>query len=124
MPARNPYVEFLSEQFSPLGEITSRSMFGGHCLYCDGTVFALVANSAVFLKADDQNRNRFVERGLRAFKPFPDRDDSMSYYETPPEVFEDEDAMKDWVGGAIGAGRRASDSKRPRSPRPRKRAPR
>lgn len=38
------YIEFLKEWLAPLGEISARAMFGGHCLYCDGVVFALVAS--------------------------------------------------------------------------------
>lgn len=115
MPSRNPYIEFLIEQFAPMGEITSRAMFGGHCLYCDGAVFALVASNALYLKADDANRDRFVARGLRPFKPFEDRDEVMSYFEAPPEVFEDQDAMKEWVGGAVRAGHRSLQVRRPRA---------
>lgn len=112
MPARNTYLEFLLEQLAPLGEISSRAMFGGHCLYCDGVVFALVANNALFLKADDVNRGGFEARGLRAFRPFEDQDAVMSYYEAPPEIFEDSDAMRDWCGGAVAAGRRAQARKK------------
>ena len=114
MPARNSYVEFLLEQFAPLGEISSRAMFGGHCLYCDGVVFALVANNALFLKADDTNREAFTARGSKAFRPFEDQDASMSYYEAPPEIFEDSDAMREWCGGSVEAGRRAQAKKKPR----------
>ncbi|HYP06228.1 MAG TPA: TfoX/Sxy family protein [Bryobacteraceae bacterium] len=118
MGVRNPYVEFLTEQFEPVGEITSRAMFGGYCLYCDGIVFALVAGNAVYLKADDENRSRFEDRGLRRFKPFEDRNETMSYYEAPPEIFEDSDAMKDWIGESVNAGRRRTSRSRP--PRARK----
>lgn len=114
MPARNTYLEFLLEQLAPLGEISSRAMFGGHCLYCDGVVFALVANNALFLKTDDANRTGFEARGLRAFRPFEDQDAVMSYYEAPPEIFEDSDAMRDWCGGAVAAGRRAQARKKPK----------
>src|SRR4051794_36662875 len=99
MAAPNPYVEFLVDQFAPLGEIPSRAMFGGYTLYCDGTVFALVAGNVLYLKADDENRSPFTARGLRAFKPFDDRDEVMSYYQAPPEIFEDQEAMREWVGG-------------------------
>ena len=51
MPNRSSYLEFLIEQVSPLGEITSRSMFGGHAVYCDGTVFAPVASDTLYLKS-------------------------------------------------------------------------
>ena len=91
-------------------------MFGGHCLYCDGVVFALVASNSLYLKADDGNRARFVDRRLKPFKPFPDRDEVMSYYEAPAEIFEDSKAMRDWVGSSVAAGRRKGASKK----RPRK----
>ena len=111
MRKRDTYIEFLQEQFSTLGAVTARAMFGGYCLYCDFTVFALVAGGALYLKADDAHRDRFIARGLKAFKPFADRDEVMSYYEAPPEIFEDSDAMRLWVGGAVEAGRRGSKKK-------------
>jgi len=111
MLTRNPYIEFLVEQMAPLGDITSRAMFGGHCLYCDGVVFALVGSGAMFLKADDVNRPAFEGRGLKPFKPFEDQDVLMSYYEAPPEIFEDSDAMRTWCGGSVEAGRRAQKNK-------------
>jgi DNA transformation protein and related proteins len=117
MRKREPYIEFLQEQFSTLGAVTARAMFGGYCLYCDETVFALVAGGALYLKADDVHRDRFIARGLKAFKPFADRDEVMSYYEAPPEIFEDSDAMRLWVGGAVEAGRRGSKKKTGRKSR-------
>jgi DNA transformation protein and related proteins len=112
MPARSPYLEFLFEQMAPLGDISSRAMFGGHCLYCDGTVFALVARNALYLKVDAANRPQFETRGLKPFKPFEDQDVTMSYYEAPPEIFEDPDAMRQWCNGCIEAGRRARTEKK------------
>ena len=74
MPARNPFLEFVQEHLSPLGEITSRPMFGGYCLYCDAGVFGRVANNQVFLKADDINSREFQGRNLPAFRPFDDQE--------------------------------------------------
>jgi DNA transformation protein len=112
MPAKsNPYLEFLAEQLGPLGDITWRAMMGGYCLYCDGIVFALVANQALFLKADSENRGAFEARNLQPFRPF-DGPGTMSYYEAPPEIFEDPDAVRQWAGGAVEAGRRAQSKKR------------
>jgi DNA transformation protein and related proteins len=109
------YVSFLIEQFSALGEIHQRSMFGGHCLYCDGTVFGLVANGELYLKADEVNAPAFVARGLKGFQPFDDPKQTMSYYQAPPEIFEDPEAMRNWVGGAVACGlRKAKKSKKTR----------
>ena len=111
MPNRASYIEFLVEQLSPLGEITTRRMFGGHAVYCDGTVFALVASDALYLKVDDQNRTQFETSGLQAFHPFGDERLVIQYYQAPPEIFEDADALRRWGGGAVAAGRRGQAKK-------------
>lgn len=111
-PARqNPYLDFILEQLGPMGEITARAMMGGFVLYCDGVLFALISRNILYLKADDGNRAAFQAKGLKAFKPFEDRDASMPYYEAPAEIFEDPDARREWVGGAIKAGIRAASKK-------------
>jgi len=114
MKAQDSYIEFLIEQFAPLGEITPRRMFGGHCLYCDGTVFALVSKNFLFLKADSVNKGEFEKYGSKPFRPKSHPKVTMAYYEAPAEIFEDQDAMKFWVGGAVEAGRRSAKTKRPR----------
>jgi DNA transformation protein len=112
MAKSNPYIEFLLEQLEPLGQVTARAMFGGHGLYCDGVFFALVANSALYLKADDQNRPEFEAQGLRAFRPYENKPDVMQYYEAPAEMFEDPALLKHWVEGAVAAGIRAQTKKK------------
>lgn len=111
MPKSDRFVDFAVEQFAPLGEITARAMMGGWCLYCDGFVFALAADGALFLKGDEINIPKFAARGLEPFKPFPGKDAVMKYYQAPPEIFEDPAAMREWVGGAVEAGRRAGQKK-------------
>ena len=114
MAKTNPYVEFIIEQFEALGIITARSMFGGHTLYCNDIPFALIANSEIFLKADDKNRPEFEARGLQAFRPFEGKPGVMQYFQTPPEVFEDREALQHWGWGAVEAGRRAQAKKKTR----------
>lgn len=112
MPAKDRYVEFCIEQFAPLGRVDAKYMFGGWCLYCDGTVFALVANGEVYLKGDALNIPAFEARGLKPFKPFADKPDTMKYFQAPPEIFEDPSSLKQWVGGAVEAGRRKKKAKK------------
>lgn len=114
MPPRDRYVDFCIEQFSPLGRIDSRYLFGGWCLYCDGAVFALIANGELYLKGNDKNIPAFQARGLKAFQPFPDKPDTMKYFQAPPEIFEDSDALKHWAAGAIAAGRSAKSKPKKR----------
>lgn len=112
MANKNSYLEFLAEWLSPLGQISSRSMFGGHCLYCDGVVFALVADNVLYLKADNVSRPSFEGLGLKPFRPYADRPDTMQYYPPPPEFFEDAEVMERWGRTAIEASRRARPEKR------------
>jgi len=107
MAKNSPYLEFLMEQFAPLGQINVRAMFGGHCLYCEGITFALVAGQSVFLKADEVNRPLFEERGLSPFRPFPESAVVMQYFPAPAETFESMDGLRKWAGGAVEAGVRA-----------------
>lgn len=111
MGASNQYLEFLREWLSPLGVIASRAMFGGHCLYCDGLTFALVAGNTVYLKADAESKGMFVEAGLGPFQPFPDKPEVMQYYQAPPAFFDNEDEMLCWGRLAVEAARRARDRK-------------
>ncbi|MBZ5622653.1 MAG: TfoX/Sxy family protein [Acidobacteriia bacterium] len=104
---KQAYLDFLLDWLAPLGEITSRSMMGGYILYCDGAVFALVADNALYLKADDATRPRFEALGLTPFRPFPDKPGTMQFYPPPVEFFEDTDVMAEWGRAAVEVGRRA-----------------
>ena len=110
MPVKNAYLDFVAEWLSPLGGITARAMMGGHILYCDCVVFALIAHNTLYLKADAETRPRFEALGLKPFFPFEGKA-SMSYYQPPAEFFEDEEAMLEWSRTAVGAGQRAKKKK-------------
>jgi DNA transformation protein and related proteins len=112
MPATPAYLDFLLEHLAPLGAITQRRMFGGHCLYCNGTVFALAAGNDLYLKADAESRGAFMERGLKQFNPFGDPEMIMNYFQPPPEFFEDPDALKQWGQMAVDAGKRGAKPKK------------
>jgi len=106
-PPRDRYVDFLVEQFTTLGPTMVKAMFGGYGFYCGGLFFALYDKQHVYLKVDAQSRPAFEARGLPAFRPFADKPMTMSYHLAPAEMFEDESALRHWVGLALDAARRA-----------------
>ncbi len=53
--------------FSPLGKIKSRSMFGGFGIFADNTMFALVVNDKLHLRADKIIAKHFIEQGLKPY---------------------------------------------------------
>src|SRR5580693_9383776 len=101
-------LDFIVDQLSPLGNITVKSMFGGHGVYCNGVMFALISKSVLYLKADDVNRPKFEELGIPPFQPFPGKPGVMQYYAAPPETFEDPASLRMWAGGAVQAAQRAA----------------
>lgn len=92
------------------GRLKARAMFGGHGLYLDGRMCAIVFSEALYLKTDAVNRAEFIERGLAPFvylmkgKPMP-----LSYYQVPAEALEDGAELARWLESAFAAaGRRAA----------------
>ncbi len=84
---------------APLGEITSRSQFGGYGIFIDGKMFGLVSSDGVLhLKADATTADDYPP-GARFGK--------MPYYRVPAEVRQDPDALRDWAGRAIAVARSA-----------------
>ena len=90
------------EQLAVLGEVTSRPMFGGHGFYWRGVIFAIAHGDWLYLKVDDRSRPAFEARGMGPFRP-NERQTLKSYYEVPPEVLSDPEALLSWAGEAIRA---------------------
>ena len=113
------FVEHLVEQFEAFGPVTARRMFGGHGLFRDGVMFALVIDGTLYFKADERNRAMFEQRGLSRFEYAKQgKRVSVSYYRSPGEAMDDPETLARWAGPAFEAalrGKRAS-RKAPRSP--------
>jgi DNA transformation protein and related proteins len=117
MPVSSNYLGYVREQLAGLGGVSSRRMFGGAGLYCDGFFFALVDNDTLYLRVNDSNRADYTTRGMGPFRPYADRPQlSMSYYETPADVLEDAAELMAWarrsVAAAIAAAKPAKRVKR------------
>ncbi|KOO05281.1 TfoX/Sxy family DNA transformation protein [Vibrio nereis] len=53
--------------FQRLGKIHSRSMFGGFGIFADDTMFALVVNDKLHIRADDELTKKFKTLGLEPY---------------------------------------------------------
>ena len=115
-------MDFADEAIEWLSRVASgvrgRKMFGGVGIYSGETFFALVAYDRLWFKVDDSTRIDFEVRGMKPFQPFPDRPMTMSYYELPPELLDDPEALRVWTARSIAIARSAKKTKRPKvSPR-------
>jgi len=83
--------EQVVREFAPLGEVSSRKMFGGYGIFESSVMFALVnSQGELYLKADDSNRPRFEQVGAKQHGKMP-------YFQPPPEVLADDDSLRDWA---------------------------
>jgi len=117
MPVSNDYVQYVLEQLARLGSVTSRRMFGGVGLYCEGLFFGLISDDTLYFKVNDANRPDYESRGMGAFRPFRDKPDvSMTYYEVPADALEDGDELVAWARKAVAI---AEAPRRKNGPSPR-----
>jgi DNA transformation protein len=95
--------------FVPALRITR--MFGGYGVFREDRMFALIAQDRLYFKVDARSRPLFEAKGLGPFSyAARGRTHALGYFEAPPEVFEEVDAMRQWAGEAWRA---AVESKQP-----------
>jgi DNA transformation protein len=76
-------IAFALDLLSDLGDLTSRKMFGGMCLYHDGTVFALLSSDGtLYLKAKGDVAQQLIADGATQFH-------NMPYWTVPMDALDD-----------------------------------
>ena len=120
------FIHYLLEQLAPLGTVTARPLFGGHGLYLESRIFAIVVADTLYLKVDDVSRPEFDAAGLHRFRyDTTQGENSLSYYEPPPAALDDRELLCQWAQKALAAATRARAPKKKRpSPRPARKAAR
>lgn len=106
------FVEFVIEQMSFVEGLRVRAMFGGHGVYQGDCIFAIIVDDRLYFKADPTTRGEFEAKGLSPFTYVArGRSVTMQYFEAPPEVFEEPEAMCTWVKKALEVALRAKKPK-------------
>ena len=119
MSASPEFIELVQDLFAPLGGISVRRMFGGAGIYSRGTMFALVHDDTIHLKADAESQKAFLARNCGPFvyqagnsKPM-----QMSYWKMPPELVDDAEEALAWAKTALAVARAAKTAVPPPSRR-------
>jgi DNA transformation protein len=104
----------------PLGPVEARRMFGGHGLYLEGTIFALVFDGTLFLKADEKTKAAFERRGLGpiTYEGRKGQTIALPYWEAPAALKKDGKALCRWAQKAYEAGLRFNAKKKPKRAKP------
>ncbi len=98
--AKNDFHDYVMQDvLGHIRGVSSRAMFGGHGIYKDGVVFAIIADGELYFKVDDSNRKDYEAAGSKPFcYSAKDRKRvTMSYWEVPASVMEDADEIELWV---------------------------
>ncbi len=107
------FIAHVLELMRTVGRPSARAMFGGHGLYLDGLIVAIVVEDVLYLKTDDETRPAYLKRNLDPFcyTTKEGKAYSMSYHRAPDEAVEGPDAMREWLRPALGAALRNAQKK-------------
>jgi DNA transformation protein and related proteins len=107
------FVAHAVDLVSLVGPVEARRMFGGHGLYAEGVMFALLDDGELFVKTDAETRARFVDAGCRQWRYVHGkvRMEDTGYFRPPDEAHEDPEAMLPWARLALAAALRARAAK-------------
>jgi DNA transformation protein len=119
MVASDSFAEFLREQLAPLGRVTLRRMFGKSGVFCDGLMFAMVADDTLYFRVDDDNRAAFAE--AESFPPLnyasQGRTIDLSFWRAPDRLFDEADELVRWARAALAAAARVAAKRNRTAPR-------
>ncbi|RXJ74085.1 DNA transformation protein [Veronia nyctiphanis] len=105
------------ELMKDLGEMKSRSMFGGFGVFCDKIMFALVVNDKLHLRAGEENEKGFKELKLTPYiykkRGFPV---VTKYYSVPDHWWEDPSELLEQAKVALKLAKKAQTVKQNTGP--------
>jgi DNA transformation protein and related proteins len=115
--------EDIRELFATFGTVVVKRMFGGAGIYAQETMFALLHDGVIYLKADPHNAPAFAREDLPPFT-YTTRSGKravMSYRRMPDRLYDDPDELAAWAHEALAAARRGAARKAAPAGRGRKR---
>jgi DNA transformation protein and related proteins len=113
MRTKDSLANYVAEQLSFLGRISSRSIFGATGIFIDERLLGIVVNNdCLYLHTGPTNRDDYVSRGMPQFKPYPNAFDlTTDHHKVPAEVLGDESQLKAWGERALKAAVDAAKAK-------------
>lgn len=120
MPPNESFNAFLCDQLAPLGHVTVRRMFSAAGIFCNGLMFGLIRDEALYIRVDDQTLTEF--RPAESAPPFTytrnGRIVDLPYRRVPEDLLDQPDELIPWAEAGFAAARRkAAKTKRMASPR-------
>jgi len=106
------FLAHLHDLLDPIGQVSTRAMFGGHGLYLDGDLVGVVMDEALYLKVDAETSLHFEAAGCEPYVYLGQAQPiTMSYWSVPEAALESTHAMRPWAELALAAARRKGRGK-------------
>ncbi|MCW5936410.1 MAG: TfoX/Sxy family protein [Fimbriimonadaceae bacterium] len=104
-------VRRLLEPLEAIREITSRKMFGGVGVYCQGTFFAVVDDDHLYFKSNDDTAPLYDAYDSPQWVIVGEKPAPMPYREVPAEVLADPEKLGQYIDAAVAL---AKSKKKPK----------
>lgn len=106
------FVDYVMELLGPFGTVASRRMFGGHGVYLDGLMFAIISDDTLYLKADEMNRIEYEQAGCEIFGyARKGKRATLNFFRAPEDAMESPELMLPWARSAYAAALRTNAKK-------------
>lgn len=118
--AANSFHDFVQELFAGLGPVQVKRMFGGAGGYADGLMFLLIADDAIYLKADDALKAELKAKGCGPFVwepqsgPRKGEKVDLGYWRLPDSALDDPDEAVQWGRKALAVAKTKAKAKKPK----------
>jgi len=102
------YNAFVQDLLGAVRPVHARRMFSGVGYYANGLFFALAHDETLYFRVDAQSEQRFLREGMKPFRPMGPHARPMRYYSVPARLFDDEEALREWMEAALAVARTAA----------------
>lgn len=111
---KSDFADFVLDQLSALEGLKVRAMFGGLSLYCNGLIFAIIADDALYFKVDEENRPNYVTIGSQPFSYIAKNNKrvALSYFEVPLNILEDPEQLCLYAQKSVDCSLRCSSKQK------------
>ncbi|HKE97085.1 MAG TPA: TfoX/Sxy family protein [Povalibacter sp.] len=104
MRIKSSLASYVTEQLSFLGPISNRAIFGAVGIFIEDRLLGIVADEVLYLHTGPANRDDYLSRGCRQFKPYPNAFDlTTDHHQVPQEVLHDPQQLREWGERALQA---------------------
>ncbi len=108
MSSGRDFVEYAIELLGPFSTVGARRMFGGHGIFLDDLMFAIVHDEALWFKTDELSRGAFEAVGSEQFSySRSGKTATLGFHRAPADSLESPAAALPWARSAYAAALRA-----------------